>query len=318
MIIPIHIRNETQRNVQVQRMLIGMNFSIVRFLNVSVVAAFCFFGVVRPGLAEPISLVVNIHSLPSDLVVPDLSDGKPEAGKRLREKLDDYRDWELYHVVYLPTDWEPGGLYPVIVEYPGNGGFRNKLGDESTGRVEDCKLGYGISAGRGFIWVSLPFVDPTSRSHSLKWWGDAEATAKYCRTAVQHVCNKFGGDLNSVILTGFSRGAIACGYIGLRDDDTARLWRAMVIHSHYDGVRRWGYAEDDPESARRRWARFHSKPQFVTHERTIEPTRDFLAGALAENIVLLALPYENHTDTWVLKDIPERAKLRSWIKEVLK
>jgi hypothetical protein len=272
---------------------------------------------VIPALAEQNSPFVNVHALASDLVIPELSDGTPDAGKRVREKLDEYRDWEMHHVVYLPTDWKPGGQFPVIVEYPGNGGYRNQLGDESTGRVEDCKLGYGISAGQGFIWLCLPFVDPTSQSHSLKWWGDADATAAYCRLAVHHVCQAYGGDLSSVILTGFSRGAIACGYIGLRDDQTARLWRAMVIHSHYDGVRKWNYPEDDADSARRRWARFQGKPQFVTQERSIEQTREFLAGANTENIMLLGLPFANHTDMWVLKDLPERATLRSWLSEVL-
>ncbi len=277
-----------------------------------------FIGIELTALAEQNVPYLNVHSLPSDLIIPDLSDGKLEAGKRVREKLDPYRDWDLYHVVYLPTDWVPDGRFPVIVEYPGNGGYRNKLGDESTGRVEDCKLGYGISAGRGFIWVSLPFVDPASRSHSRKWWGNADATAAYCRLAVQHICKTYGGDSNSVILTGFSRGAIACGYIGLRDDETARLWRAMVVHSHYDGARKWGYPEDDTDSARKRWARFQGKPQFVTHERSIEPTREFLAGTNLEGIELIALPFENHTDTWVLKDLPERTRLRAWVAEVLR
>ena len=234
-------------------------FSSLRTLGTNVIAAVLLRAMVFPVLADQDSPSINVHSLASDLVIPALSDGKPGAGKRVREILDGYQDWDLGHVVYLPTDWEPKGHYPVIVEYPGNGGYRNKLGDESTGRVEDCKLGYGISSGQDFIWVCLPFVDPLTRSHSLKWWGDADATAAYCRQAVRHVCQTYGGDSSSVVLTGFSRGAIACGYIGLRDDETARLWRAMVIHSHYDGVRKWGYPDDDAESARRRWARFDIK-----------------------------------------------------------
>ncbi len=292
-------------------------FSSLRTLGTNVIAAVLLRAMVFPVLADQDSPSINVHSLASDLVIPALSDGKPGAGKRVREILDGYQDWDLGHVVYLPTDWEPKGHYPVIVEYPGNGGYRNKLGDESTGRVEDCKLGYGISSGQDFIWVCLPFVDPLTRSHSLKWWGDADATAAYCRQAVRHVCQTYGGDSSSVVLTGFSRGAIACGYIGLRDDETARLWRAMVIHSHYDGVRKWGYPDDDAESARRRWARFDGMPQFVTHERSIEKTREFLKEMNSSHISLIALPFENHTDAWVLKDLPERAKLRSWISEML-
>ena len=211
---------------------------------------------------------------------------------------------------------EPDGKYPVIVEYPGNGGYENKLGDKSTGRVEDCKLGYGISGGKGFIWICLPFVDPKAKAHALTWWGDPDATAAYCRKAVTGVCRDFGGDPDAIILTGFSRGAIACNYIGLRDDETAKLWRAMIVHSHYDGVRRWGYADDDSAAARRRLQRFKGRPQFITHEMSIDATRAFLKDAEVD-ATLRALPYPNHSDVWVLKDVPERAELRKWLARVL-
>ncbi|MDZ4851598.1 MAG: hypothetical protein SGI77_20100 [Pirellulaceae bacterium] len=276
------------------------------------------FSLLAWTLAEEGEAQVNIHETPSDLVVPLLSDGKPEAGKRVREKLVDHADWELYHVVYLPTDWKRGQKLPVIIEFPGNGGFLNELGDVSTGRVEDCKLGYGMSGGRGFIWVCLPFVNPVTGQHSLTWWGDADATASYCRKVVAHVCDEYSGDPNSIILTGFSRGAIACSYIGLRDEQTANLWRAMFLHSHYDGVRQWKYPDSDAESARARWARFQDKPQFVTQEKSVDNIRQFLQNSDTKSITLVALPILNHTDTWVLKDIPERKKLRDWLDAALR
>ncbi len=272
---------------------------------------------VSPLLPGEAIKLPNIHEQPSDLTIPALSDGPPGAGKRVREILSGYEDWNLFHVLYLPADWIPGEKYPVIVEFPGNGGYRNKLGDESTGLVEDCKLGYGITAGRGFIWVSLPFVDPSTRKHTLNWWGDADATAAYCRQAVAHICKEHGGDPDSVILTGFSRGSIACSYIGLRDDETAKLWRAMILHSHYDGVRKWSYPEADTESARVRWARFEGKPQFVTQEQSIENIREFLDGKESPTISLHAIPFPNHTDVWILKDIPERRLLRDWLNATL-
>jgi hypothetical protein len=229
------------------------------------------------------------------------------------------REWansSLFHVVYLPKDWEPGKRYPVIAEYPGNGGFSNRLGDRSTGRVEDCKLGFGISGGQGFIWVSLPFVDSKSKTHALNWWGDPDATAKYCREAVAQICDRFGGDPDAVILTGFSRGAIATSYIGLRDDETSKMWRAIIAHSHFDGVRKWNYEDSDADSARRRLKRLHGRPLFVTHEASVEDTAIFLksAGITATS---RALPFPNHTDEWVLKDIPERAEVRRWLADVL-
>lgn len=260
----------------------------------------------------------NLHLIKSDLIVPDVSEGEPGPGKRVRQSNPGYEDWDLFHVLYLPSDWKPEGKYPVLVEYPGNGGFKNRLGDISTGRVEDCKLGYGISGGQGMIWVCLPFVNPRTRKHQLNWWGDADATAAYCRQTVKRICSEYGGDSDSVILTGFSRGAIACGYIGLRDAETAKLWRAMIPHSHYDGVRKWDYPQSDRESARLRLARFAGKPQFITHELSIDETKSSMSGLDTSQITFLALPYPNHSDQWVLKDIPERQQLRNWLARILK
>ncbi len=259
----------------------------------------------------------NLHDIPSDLMVPQVTDGQPAAGLRVRQIHPDYEGWDLCHVLYLPPEWKAGGKYPVIVEYPGNGDFRNKLGDRSTGKVEDCRMGYGLSGGERFLWVCLPFVDVKNRSHALHWWGDADATAAYCRQTVAGICRDYGGDERAVILTGFSRGAIACNYIGLRDDETAKIWRAMVAHSHYDGVRRWGQPNDDQTSARKRLERFRGRPQFITHELSVDDTRKYLKDSEVQ-ATFLALPWPNHSDAWVLKDVPARAEVRKWLDAVLK
>lgn len=268
------------------------------------------------GVAFAASEPRNIHEIPSDLKVPGVTGGEPMAGRRVKIQLPDTAGSSLFHVLYLPKDWEPGKRYPVIVEYPGNGGFANGLGDISTGRVEDCKLGYGVSGGRGFIWVCLPFVDSKSNAHALNWWGDADATAKYCRDAVSQVCDRFGGDPGAVVLTGFSRGAIACSYIGLRNDETAALWRAIIAHSHFDGVRKWNYEESDAESARSRLKRLKGRPLYVTHEMSVDETAKFLNSA-GISATLRAIPFPNHSDEWVLKDLRERAELRQWLSRVL-
>ncbi len=119
------------------------------------------------GFAQPI----NLNEIPSDLVVPKVESDRPAAGKRVWEKLESYRDWNLAHALYLPVDWREGGRYPVILEYPGNGGFKNGLGDTCDGTVESCRLGYGLTEGQGCLWVSLPFVDPKSKEHAITWWG---------------------------------------------------------------------------------------------------------------------------------------------------
>jgi hypothetical protein len=259
---------------------------------------------------------INLNHVKSDLTVPAVTNDKPAAGRRFSMSLPGYANWKLVHSVYLPSDWQASGKYPVLVEYPGNGGYENRHGDKSTGRVEDCKLGYGISGGEGYIWVCLPFVDPKTKAHAPQWWGDPDATAAYCRAAVAQVCKEFGGDPEAVVLCGFSRGALACGYIGLRDDATAKLWRAMITHSHFDGVRVWGYADSDAPAARQRLQRLGDRPLYITQEQSIAEIERYLEGSKV-NATIRVLPYLNHTDTWVLKNLPERAELREWLSQVL-
>src|SRR5580658_4741154 len=101
----------------------------------------------------------ELKSVPEDLTVPEISEGEPAAGKRVLLTAPGFNKDEIHHVIYLPTDWQPGKKYPLLVEYPGNGGFKNKLGDTCEGIPEGCHLGYGLSGGKGFIWVCLPFVE---------------------------------------------------------------------------------------------------------------------------------------------------------------
>jgi len=272
-------------------------------------------------LARAADPLRDLREIPCDLIVPHMTADEPAAGKRVKHQLPEFAGSELFHALYLPSNWEPGQKHPVIFEYPGNGPFKNQLGDTNSGRVEDCNLGYGIAAGKDFIWVCLPFVEPKTKTHALQWWGDADATASYCKAAVKQITGEFGGDPKCLVLCGFSRGAIACNYIGLRDDEIARLWRCMIVHSHYDGVRRWPYADSDAASAIVRLKRLAGRPQFVTHEASIEATREFLKASgdkdLENAVTLCALPFPNHTDGWVLREFPERRQLREWLHKIL-
>lgn len=245
-------------------------------------------------------------------------EGLPAPGARVRQVIAQYRGTEVHHALYLPRDWRDGGLHPVIVEYAGNGPYQNAFGDVCTGRVEDCNLGYGIGGGAGFIWVCLPYVSQDGRRNQRWWWGDVGATVDYCKTVVPAVCSEYGGDPSAMLIAGFSRGAIACNFIGLHDDEIARMWLGFVAHSHYDGVRRWGYPGDDRRSAARRLARLRGRAQFISHEGSVDETKCFLEQVHADGaFTFQALPYQNHTDTWVLRDIPERKVLCEWVRKVL-
>ncbi|MBI3987483.1 MAG: hypothetical protein HY343_11215 [Lentisphaerae bacterium] len=262
-----------------------------------------------------------------DLWPPAMTQELPGAGKRVRATLPAYRDTDVYYSLYLPPEWTPGARYPMIVEYAGNGDYRSKHGDVCTGRVEDCSLGFGLSGGRGFIWICLPFVDAANGRNATLWWGDVGATVAFCGEAVRTVSARFGGEPAAVFLCGFSRGALACNFIGLHDDEIARLWRGFFAASHYDGAREWPYAGSDPGAARVRLERLGRRPVFVSHEiydiepgtYTIVDTINYLAGTgrPLDNFRFQIVPIRNHTDRWVLYDLPARRNLRRWLQEAM-
>lgn len=254
----------------------------------------------------------DVEKVPADLIVPAVTEEAPAPGKRVRQFQERYKGSGIHHLVYLPTDWVKGRKYPVIVEYAGN------EWKQSPGTVEGSCLGYGISGGKGVIWICLPFVDLKNKKNATQWWGDVAATVEYCQETVKRTCEHFGGDAGKVFLAGFSRGAIACHYIGLHNDEIASLWRGFICHSHYDGVRSWGYPGSDRASALVRLQRLGHRPEFISQEMSIDATKEYLAAACPTGrFTFLSLPYPNHTDAWVLRDIPERRQLRDWFQKTL-
>ena len=247
-----------------------------------------------------------------------MQDGPPGPGLRVRQTAAGWEGTQVYHALYLPRDWQPGRRYPVIVEYAGNGGFRNAYGDVCTGRVEDCHMGYGLTAGVGFVWVCMPFVDSAARTNALVWWGDVEASVRYCKQVVHEVCARWGGDPARIILCGFSRGSIACNYIGLHDDDIARLWRGFLCCSHYDGVRTWLYAASDPAAALERLRRLGDRPQFICQEGSTAATEAYLRGTgVAGAFTFCTIPFRNHSDEWTLRDCSARRAARQWLTAIV-
>jgi hypothetical protein len=271
--------------------------------------------------ASPAAALPDLSTVAPDLQVPEARQVAPAAGVRSVQTTVGWAGPAVHHTIYLPTDWAPGKKFPVLVEYAGNGGYRNAYGDVSDGTVEGCRLGYGLSAGRGFIWVCLPFVERADGAwrNAAKWWGDVEETKRYCIATVRDVCARYGGDARAVVLGGFSRGAIAANFIGLHDDEIAGLWRAFFCHSHYDGVsERWPYAGADRASALVRLRRLAGRPQFISHEGGTGATEDWLRSTgLAGNWTFAAIPFRNHSPDWLLRDLPVRRQARAWLAAVL-
>jgi hypothetical protein len=263
----------------------------------------------------------DLASVPPDLTLPPVSRGAPAPGIRAVQTTAGWGKTQVHHLLYLPTDWQPGGSYPVIVEYAGNGNYRNKYGDISEGTVEGSRLGYGMTGGKRFLWLCLPYVQIKDgvKSNAITWWGDIAETKRYCLATVRDVCARFGGDADRVILCGFSRGAIACNYLGLHDDEIAALWRGFVCHSHYDGVREgWPYPQADRASALKRLQRLKGRPQFITHEASTAATEAYLeTTGIKGDFTFLPIPFRNHSDAWVLRDLPERRQLRAWLARVV-
>lgn len=305
-----------------------MRFSLaVLFWKIS--AALALMGQTSPqqnSLQEQ-SQWPDISAAPFDLIVPLMDDGRPAPGKRVRVNLPGYDHAGVYHALYLPRDWVAGKRFPVIVEYAGNGPYRNKYGDVSDGTVEGAVMGYGLSGGEGYIWLSLPCVDAERTKNQVTWWGDVPTTLSYCREAIDDVVAHWGGDRQAVLLAGFSRGAIACNYLGLQTDAAAAPWRAFFAHSHYDGVRRWNFDGSDRTSALERLSRLRGRPVWVSHEAgsakpgadVVVETRAYLesTGIDLGSFTFKLIPIRNHTGAWLLQDRPERAAARAWLRRVM-
>jgi|GEM_PF-402698 len=281
---------------------------------------------------------------PPDLEHPVISEGNPAPGKAVLQQLPAYAGTAVAHVLYLPTDWSPDKQFPVLVEYLGN-----------SARVRDYRgIGYGLTGGKGFIWVVLPFVSADGNTDEAWWWGDVAATVAYAKEAVPAICRDWGGNPSRVVITGYSRGAIACNYIGLHDEEIARLWSASLPVSHYDDAHiPWGMTPEEQSRAKERLLRLGDTPQLVCGEYTtrgypppdkllerireknlttfaeakaalqllpildVENTRAFIAEHHPSGrFTFIDLPWVNHGSQVMLRDTPERRRMREWIHDV--
>ena len=134
-----------------------------------------------------------------DLATPVMSEEPPAPGKRVRQVAPEYKGTKVYHTLYLPNDWEKGKTYPVLVEYTGN----KAPFCGSTGEVKGANLGYGISGGKGFIWVSMPYVQKGKRENAVTWWGDRQATIDYCKVNLPAFARNMGETLTTFLSADF-------------------------------------------------------------------------------------------------------------------
>ncbi|MDF1752831.1 MAG: hypothetical protein P1U89_08675 [Verrucomicrobiales bacterium] len=263
-----------------------------------------------------------------DLVTPAMTDDQPGPGKRVRQVAAEYAGTKVYHSLYLPEDWTPDGKYPVIVEYTGN----KFPPADGSGEVNDANLGFGMSGGRQFIWVVMPYIEIGRKKNAVTWWGDKEATIDYCKVNLPRVCARFGGDPENVIVCGFSRGAIGTSFIGLADDEIAALWKGFFTHDHFDGQKSWGYSGSDRKSALIRLSRLKGRPVHILDQgKGATRLRDeFLIDHLdLAAFTFLDVPVTSifdlpegrfnhpHTDLWMHRDSEQRKAARRWLQELI-
>jgi hypothetical protein len=249
------------------------------------------------------------------LEIPDMTDGSPAPGRRVRYRLAADAKNEIYCALYLPPDWKPGKRYPVIAEFPGNI-FYSAKACWSTGRPEQCQMGYGMSSGTGAIWVSLPFVDRKNEEIAESGFGSnkGEDTTAHTLAVIKDICRNWGGDRENLFLCGFSRGSIACGYIGLRNDKISKLWKGIVGCQHYDGS---NWRESNMEDAVQRAPRFSGKAIFQVDnsQEKYQPVVDATDPSVKWTWTRSALGY--HATAMFLDDRPAMKQLRPWFRNLV-
>lgn len=266
----------------------------------------------------------------ADLALPPLTDLGPQPGKRAAVTPPEYAGTKVRHLIALPDDWTPdwqakGKRWPVIAEYTGN--YFPTSG--STGEVEGAALGYGLARGKA-IWVVLPYVAKDRRKNEVTWWGDVDATVGYAKTNLPRICAEFGGDPRKIVLCGFSRGAIGVSFLGLHDDEVARLWCGLWAHDHFDGVKAWVAPWGAPlekyrAEAAARLRRLADRPLLISQGHAGDDTRRFVEPIATKNVDYLTIdmtalfgsfPNDSvkhpHNDRWPLRDCPETDVARRW------
>ena len=68
----------------------------------------------------------DLSTVKTQFTVPKMILVEPRAGLRVKQTTKGWENTEVYHVMYLPKNWKPNKKYPVIIEYAGNGYYKNK------------------------------------------------------------------------------------------------------------------------------------------------------------------------------------------------
>ena len=173
---------------------------------------------------------------------------------------------------------------------------------------------------------------------STYWWGcpssdasrpcnadfDVTPTLRYLHAALNETFAWYGGDPARVVITGWSRGAIATGALGLHDDATSQLFRAFMPYSHLDGDCGW-VDQGDNQALAMRWARLKGRPclslgacAVATEGGPAWLEKIGINGTRAvSGMEFMTTGWANHNDAWVLRNSTARTYMREWLARVL-
>jgi len=270
--------------------------------------------------------------------VPILEKGIPQPGKRVAVTESEYINTQVHHSLYLPENYNSLTKCPIIVKFTGN--YYPESG--STGEVEGANLGYSLTLGKDFIWVVLPFIAVNHLNNEKTWWRDLDATTEYARRCIPRIIKNYKGDSATVILCGFSRGAIAVSYVGLHDDATSKLWTAFFTSDHFDGEREWSSwgmpLEKYRAEAKSRLLRIKERPFRICQDiglnngtSEIESMFQKMGISGSSNITSRSIPMDRdfpvipnrwflsrHTDLWPIFNTQSGSEAREWIGSLIK
>lgn len=241
---------------------------------------------------------------------PPLTEGAPTPGQFIKVVAPEYEGTGVYHGVYLPPDWTPERRYPVIVESPCN------TYGQFTGKVDDTRMGYHWTGCRDYVWIVMPYILNDANLNS--GWGDTPATLEYWRTNVPRTIAAVGGDPGAVVVTGFSRGALGAGWIGLQDDGIADAWAGFYLHSHADAPGN-GITPDGGANSPARMMRVAGRTSLVSWGAAGDGgMTNSVKGAdlltmLGSPVETFAVPGVGHTEVWMIDDSVSRETVQDWL-----
>jgi hypothetical protein len=235
----------------------------------------------------------------------------PSAGKRVKMSISGYNA-AIYYTLTLPLNYKAGTAYSVIFECPGNvyGNF--------SGLPDDIVLGYGLSLGLDFILVQAPFVNTAKTAITTTWWSGGNATDDPTPTIetwtaiLDYIEATY--NVRNVILTGFSRGAIACCYVGCYNDTIATRWDGFIADAHFDGQ------VFTVAGASTRLARINNKKTLFFVGSDDSAKANTVAGkaavdALGFPTTYIEKPSLGHDPTWILLNDSYAVSARTWINQ---